>query len=169
MNGWNKVMGVAALVAMGMGVAQAEELKIGFVNTQRVVRDAPAAVRAAKRLDQEFARRDKELKTMADDVQAREEFLRTKGLTLSETERKQKERDLADLSREFQRRRDQFADDLKARQIEENTALIEKANEAIRQIAHADKFDIILQDAVMFSPRIDITDRVIKALSDEAK
>lgn len=169
MNGWKKIVGVAVLAATGIWSAQAEELKIGFVNTQRVVRDAPAAVRAAKRLDQEFARRDKELKTMADDVQGREDFLRTKGQTLSDSERKQKERELADLGREFQRRRDQFADDLKARQIEENTALIEKANEAIRQIAHAEKFDIILQDAVSVSQRIDITDRVIKALSDEAK
>lgn len=160
------LVGLLALAGFSAG---AEELKVGFVNTQRVIRDAPAAIKAAKRLDQEFGKRDQELKRLADDIQSREDFLRNKGATLSESERRQKERDLGELSREFQRKRDQFREDLNARQNEENTALIEKANAAIRQIATAEKFDVILQDAVVVSDRIDITDKVIKALSDEGR
>lgn len=159
--------GFVLLAAVGQ--VAAEELKVGFVNTQRVIRDAPAAIKAAKRLDQEFGRRDQELKRLSEDVQSREEYLRSKGATLAEAERRQKERELSELSRDFQRKRDQFRDDLNARQNEENTALIEKANEAIRQIARAEKFDVILQDAVVVSDRIDITDKVIKALSDDGR
>ena len=159
----------AVLSLAGILPAQAEEVKIGFVNTQRVIRDAPAAIKAAKRLDQEFGKRDRDLKRLAEDVQSREEYLRSKGASLPEAERRQKERELGELSRDFQRKRDQFQEDLNARQNEENTALIEKANEAIRQIAHAEKFDVILQDAVVVSDRIDITDKVIKALSDDSR
>lgn len=161
---------LAGLLSLAAVVpAQADELKIGFVNTQRVIRDAPAAIKAAKRLDQEFGKRDQELKRLADDVRAREDYLRSKGASLSEMDRRQKERELGELSREFQRKQEQFREDLNARQNEENTALIEKANEAIRQIAKAEKFDVILQDAVVVSDRIDITDKVIKALSDEGR
>ena len=160
---------LAGMLALAGFSAGAEELKVGFVNTQRVIRDAPAAIKAAKRLDQEFGKRDQELKRLADDIQSREDYLRNKGATLSEAERRQKERDLGELSRDFQRKRDQFREDLNARQNEENTALIEKANVAIRQIAMAEKFDVILQEAVVVSDRIDITDKVIKALSDEGR
>ena len=149
--------------------AAAEELKIGFVNTQRVIRDAPAAIKAGKKLDLEFGKRDKDLKALAQDLQSREEFLRGKGASLPEMERRQKERELADLARDFQRKREQFTEDLNARQNEENTALIERANEAIRQIARSENFDVIVQDAVSVSDRIDITDKVIKALSDDGR
>jgi outer membrane protein len=146
----------------------ADELKIGFVNIQRIVRDAPAAIKAARKLDQEFGRRDAELQAMAKDVQARQEALRSNP-SLSQTARAQKERELAELTREYQRKGEQFQEDLNVRQNEENAALIERANNAIRQIATSENFDIILQDAVAVGDRIDITDKVIKALSDEVR
>ncbi|MFZ2268548.1 MAG: OmpH family outer membrane protein [Azonexus sp.] len=146
----------------------ADELKIGFVNIQRIVRDAPAAIKAARKLDQEFGRRDAELQAMAKDVQARQEALRSTP-SLSQTARAQKERELAELTREYQRKGEQFQEDLNVRQNEENAALIERANNAIRQIANSENFDIILQDAVAVGDRIDITDKVIKALSDEVR
>jgi outer membrane protein len=145
----------------------ADELKIGFVNIQRIVRDAPAAIKAARKLDQEFGRRDAELQAMAKDVQSRQDALRS--ASLSQTARAQKERELAELAREYQRKGEQFQEDLNVRQNEENAALIERANNAIRQIANSENFDIILQDAVAVGDRIDITDKVIKALSDEVR
>lgn len=146
----------------------ADEVKIGFVNIQRIVRDAPAAIKAARKLDQEFGRRDAQLQALAKDIKARQESLRAAS-SLSESARQQKEKELAELSRDIQRKSEQFQEDLNIRQNEENAALIERANNAIRQIANTENFDVILQDAVAVGDRIDITDKVIKALSDDVR
>ena len=87
-------------------------------------------------------------------------------VTMSEAERRSKEKELNDLSREFQRRQREFREDLNLRQNEENAAIIEKANKAIKQLAESEKFDLIVQDVVWVSPRLDVTDKIIKALSD---
>lgn len=144
----------------------AAELKVGYVNTQRIFRDAPAAQKAGKKLEGEFAKRDQDLQKMAKQLQGLQENLEKNSVTMAETERRAKEKEFAELSREFQRRQREFREDLNLRQNEENAAVIEKANKAIKQIAEADKFDLILQDVVWVSPKLDITDRVIKALAD---
>jgi outer membrane protein len=144
----------------------AAELKVGYVNTQRIFRDAPAAQKAGKKLESEFSKRDQELQAMAKQIQALQASLEKNSVTMAETERRAKEKEFAELSREFQRRQREFREDLNLRQNEENAAVIEKANKAIKQIAETEKYDLILQDAVVVSPKIDITDRVIKALSE---
>ncbi len=144
----------------------AAELKVGYVNTQRIFRDAPAAQKAGKKLEGEFAKRDQELQKMAKQLQGLQENLEKNSVTMAETERRAKEKEFGELSREFQRRQREFREDLNLRQNEENAAVIEKANKAIKQIAEADKYDLILQDVVWVSPKLDITDRVIKALAE---
>ncbi|WP_235609689.1 OmpH family outer membrane protein [Azospira sp. I13] len=144
-----------------------EASKIGYVNTQRVFRDAPAAVKAQKKLDAEFSRRDQDLQSMAKKLQSLQESLEKNGVTLSDSDRRNKERELNDLNRDFQRRQREFREDLNLRQNEEMAAVLEKANKAIKQIAENEKFDLILQDVVWVSPKLDITDKVIKALSDD--
>jgi len=111
------------------------------------------------------------LQRLAKQVQALQETLEKNGLTMAESERRTKEKDLAELSREFQRKQREFREDLNLRQNEENAAIIEKANKAIKQLAENEKYDLIVQDVVWVSPRLDITDKVIKALSEakEAK
>lgn len=154
------------LSSLFIGGAIAAELKVGYVNTQRIFRDAPAAVKAAKKLEGEFSKRDQDLQRMAKQLQGMQENLEKNSVTMSETDRRAKEREFADLSRDFQRKQREFREDLNLRQNEENAAVIEKANKAIKQIAEADKFDLILQDVVWVSPRLDITDKVIKALTE---
>ena len=144
----------------------AAELKVGYVNTQRIFRDAPVAQKAGKKLEGEFAKRDQELQRMAKQLKDMQENLEKNSVTMSETERRAKEKEFADLSREFQRRQREFREDLNLRQNEENAAVIEKANKAIIQIAKDEKYDLILQDVVWVNPRLDITDRVIKALAE---
>ena len=144
----------------------AAELKVGYVNTQRIFRDAPVAQKAGKKLEGEFAKRDQELQRMAKQLKEMQENLERNSVTMSETERRAKEKEFADLSREFQRRQREFREDLNLRQNEENAAVIEKANKAIIQIAKDEKYDLILQDVVWVNPRLDITDRVIKALAE---
>ncbi|MGE5945613.1 MAG: OmpH family outer membrane protein [Betaproteobacteria bacterium] len=154
---------LSALFVAGEAMA---ELKVGYVNTQRIFRDAPVAQKAGKKLEGEFAKRDQELQGIAKQLQSMKDNLEKNAVTMSESERRTKEKEFADLSRDFQRRQREFREDLNLRQNEENAAVIEKANRAIKQIAEAEKFDLVLQDVVWVSPRLDITDRVIKALAD---
>lgn len=156
-------MSIAALAANSVST---DQLKIGYVNTQRIFRDAPAAVKAAKKLEGEFSKRDQDLQRMAKQLQGMQENLEKNSVTMSEADRRTKEKEFAELSREFQRKQREFREDLNLRQNEENAAVIEKANKAIKQIAETEKYDLILQDVVWVSPRLDITEKVIKALSE---
>jgi outer membrane protein len=146
--------------------ATASELKVGYVNTQRIFRDAPAAQKAAKKLEGEFAKRDQDLQRMSKQLQGLQENLEKNAVTMAEADRRAKEKEFGELSREFQRKQREFREDLNLRQNEENAAVIEKANKAIKQIAESDKYDLILQDVVWVSPKLDITDRVIKVLAE---
>ncbi len=158
---------VALLASLPLSCALASEIpKIGYVNTQRIFRDAPAAVKAAKKIEQEFSKRDQDLQRLAKQVQTLQEALEKNSVAMAEPERRTKEKDLAELSREFQRKQREFREDLNLRQNEENAAIIEKANKAIKQLADAEKYDLILQDVVLVSPKLDITDKVIKMLSE---
>jgi len=151
-----------ALVAM----PALAELKLGFVNGQRVVNESPQAVRAKKKIDDEFKKRDLELQQMSKRLQSMQESLEKNGVTMAESERRNREREFGDLNRDFQRKQREFREDLNLRQNEEMAAIFERANKVIKQIAEAEKYDLIVQEAVYFSPRIDITDKVIKALGD---
>lgn len=152
---------VSALFVTGVG---ASELKVGYVNTQRIFRDAPAAQKAAKKLESEFSKRDQDLQRMGKQLQSLQENLEKNAVTMAEGDRRTKEKEFGELSREFQRKQREFREDLNLRQNEENAAVIEKANRAIKQIAESEKYDLVLQDVVWVSPKLDITDRVIKVL-----
>ena len=147
----------------GQALAQAEG-RIGFVNTERILRDAAPAQRAQKKIEAEFAKRDQELSRIADQLKKMQDDLEKNAVTMAEAQRRTKEREFADLNREFQRKQREFREDLNARRNEELAQVVELANRIIRQIAEAEKYDIIFQDAVYANPRIDITDKVIKTL-----
>jgi outer membrane protein len=150
------------------GMAQGADYKIGFVNSERLFRDAAPAKRAQQKLEKEFAGRDAEIQKLAKQVRDLQAALEKDGVTMAETERRNKERDLSNMSRDLQRGQREFREDLNLRRNEELSAVQERANKVINQIAIDEKFDLIIQDPVIYaSPRIDITDRVIKALADK--
>jgi outer membrane protein len=155
-----------ALASLSAGAQQAAQLtgKFGFVNTERILRDAIPAQRAQKKIEVEFQKRDQELAKIADQLKRMQDDLDKNSVTMSETQRRNKEREFGDLNRDFQRKQREFREDLNQRRNEELAQVVEQANRVIRQIAELEKFDIIFQDAVFASPRIDITDKVIKAL-----
>ena len=157
---------LASALLLAAALPAMAEVKIGFVNSDRLMRDAAPAVKAQKKLEKEFEKREQELQKVAKQLQGMQENVEKNGVTMSETERKNKEREFNDLNRDFQRRQREFREDLNQRRNEELAAVIERANKVIKQIAEQEKFDIIFQDAVYANPRIDITDKVIKALSD---
>jgi len=138
--------------------------KFGFVNTERILREAVPAQRAQKKIEAEFKKRDEELAKIAADLKKMQEELEKNAVTMSESQRRNKERDFGELNRDFQRKQREFREDLNQRRNEELAQVVQQANGVIRQIAEQEKYDIIFQDAVFASPRIDITEKVIKAL-----
>jgi outer membrane protein len=157
----------AALLAFVATATSAQELKIGYVNSDRVLRDASPARAAQAKLQAEFGKREKELADMANNLKAASDKLEKEAPTLAESERARRQRDLVDQDREFQRRRREFQEDLNQRKNEELAGVVERANKVIRQIFEAEKYDLILQEAVFAGPRVDITDKVIKALDSQ--
>ncbi len=156
-----------ALLSFSAGVLA--DSKIGFVNSQKILNDAPQAARAKKKIEKDFEKRDQDLARIAKQLKAMQENMDKNAVTMAETERRTKEREFGELNREFQRKQREFREDLSQRQNEEMAAIFERVNKIIKQIAEAEKYDIIFQEAVYANPRIDITDKVIKALGDGNK
>ena len=153
------------LAAVGPVLAQSH---IGFVSLERILREAPSAQRAHKKIEQEFAKRDQKLAKMAEQLKKAQENLERNAVTMSESDRQKREKEFGELNREFQREQRQFREDLTQRRNEELGAVVQRANQAVKQIAEVEKLDVVLQNeqVVWASPRIDITDKVIKALED---
>lgn len=144
--------------------AQSADIKIGFVNTERVFRDSQQALKAQKKLEKEFQGRDQEIQKMIKQARDLQSYLEKEGLTLSETERAKKQRELANLSRDLQHGQREFREDLNQRRNEEFASVQERARKAIVEIAEKEKFDLIVENVVYASSRVDITDRVLKSL-----
>ncbi len=157
----------ACCLAATCAMASAQEApKIGFVNTEHILRDAAPAKAAQQKLEQEFSRRDKELQDMAAKLKSLGERLDRDAAVTSESERQRRQREFAESEKDYQRKQREFREDLNQRRNEELSQVIDKANRVIKQIAEQEKYDVILQEAVFASPRIDITDKVLRALGN---
>jgi outer membrane protein len=157
--------GIAAcLMALASACALAEDLKIGYVSSERIMRESSAAKAAEGRLTQEFAKRDKEIQELGARLKSAADKLDKEGLVMGEGERARQQREMQDMDREFQRRRREFQEDLTQRKNEELQALLERAQRIVRQVAEQEKFDLILNDVVYAGPRVDITEKVLKTL-----
>ena len=159
---------LVGLLLSAAASAQSNEFRVGFVSTERLFREAAPAKRAQQKLEKEFAARDAEIQKLSKQVRDLQALLEKDSITMSESDRRNKERDLANLTRDLQRGQREFREDLNLRRNEELASVQERANKVIQQMAEAEKFDLILQDPVVFaSQRIDVTDKVIKALADK--
>jgi outer membrane protein len=157
---------VASTLLLGALAAHGQELKIGFVNLDRVLRDAVPAKAAQTKLEAEFNRREKELSETEQRLKNASDKFEKDAPTLGEGERVKRQRDLVDQDRELQRKRREFQEDLNQRKNEELSSVLDRANRVVKQIFDQEKFDLILQEAVFASGRVDITDKVIKALNN---
>lgn len=159
-----------SLAALGLALmvtaATAADTKIGFVDVERIHRESAPAERASKQLEKEFAPRQQELQRREGQIKALQGQLEKDAMTMTESDRRAREQELTRQSVEYQRMQREFREDLNMRRNQEISALLDRANRVIKQIADAEKFDLILQDAVYRNPRIDITDRVLKALAE---
>lgn len=159
-----------AVIAMCAGtLAHAQEFRIGFVNTDRIFREATVAKAAQTKLEQEFAKREKELTDMGNSLKSGSEKFEREAPTLPESQRASRQKQLIELDRDFQRKRREFQEDLTSRKNEELQQVLERANRVVKQVAEAEKYDVILQEAVYMNPKHDITEKVLKALNAGAK
>ena len=165
----------SSALALGLTLAtmaapsQAQELKIGYVNSERVLREAAPAKTALARMEADFSKRDKDLNDTAAKLKSAADKLEKDAPTLPEAERNKRQRDLVEQDRDLQRKRREFQEDLNQRRNEETAAIVERANKVIKGIFETEKYDLILQDVVFASARVDITDKVIKALNGAAR
>jgi outer membrane protein len=160
-----RALAIAALSVAATAPLAAQELKIGYVNSERVLREAAPAKAAQSKLEAEFGRRERELNDVTARLKAAADKLQKDEPTLSESEKSRRQRELVEQDRDLQRKRREFQEDLNQRRNEELAAVVERANRAIKQIFDSEKYDLILQEVVFAGPRIDITDKVIRALN----
>ena len=153
------------LFALALPAAsQAVDLKIGFVNTEKVFRDSQLAVKAQKKLEKEFQTREQDIQKQVKQAKDLQALLEKEGLTMSEADRSKRQKELANLSRDIQHAQREFREDLNQRKNEEFSGVQDKARKAILEISEKEKFDLVLENVIYASPRVDITDRVLKAL-----
>ena len=153
------------LVSLIGATASAQEFKVGIVNLDRIFREANSAKLAQTKLEQEFGKREKELNDVATQLKTASDKFEREAPTLSETQRNTRQKQLVDQDRDFQRKRREFQEDLNARKNEELQTVIERANKIVKSLAEAEKYDLIVQEAVYVNPKHDITDKVLKSLN----
>ena len=163
----NKIV-LGLVIALAGVTATAQDFKVGVVNLDRIFREANSAKAAQNKLEQEFTKREKELTDLAAQLKIQSDKFERESPTLAESQRTIRQRQLVDQDRTFQTKRREFQEDLNQRKNEELGAVVERANKAIKQIFDAEKYDLILQDATFVSARVDITEKVIKALNAQA-
>ena len=155
----------AATVGLqGMAAAQS---KIGFVNTQKIFDESEPAKRASKKLEAEFAKREKDVNDLGNRLRIESEKLEKDGPVLSENQRLQRQRVLADLDRDFQRKQREFREDVNQRRNEEFAAVLQLANNTLKDIAAKEGYDAIFQDAAYANPKLDVTQKVLDALKSK--
>lgn len=158
---------VVLLGLLGAALPAAAEIKIGFVDRERILRESGAAKRAQAKLKKEFTGREAEIEKLEKQGRDLQVMLQKESVTISEADRSARERQLAQLERDFKRLQRELREDQTLRSNEELVSLQERANKIISEIAEKEKFDLIVQEAVFASSRIDITEKVIKALGDK--
>lgn len=158
------IIGLATVSALSVAN---ENVKIGFVSIERILKESAPAKRALQKLEKEFAPRDAEIQKLGKQAKDLQAVLEKEGVTMSESDRRTKEGDLARVNRDLQRLQREFREEVNLRKNEEYSQVIDRASKVVQQIAESEKFDLILQEAVFRSPRIDITEKVLKALADK--
>ena len=161
----NKLLALLIVGASVSCVVSAQELKVGYVNTDKVFRDSNPAIAAQNKLQQEFSKREKDIVDLGNALKSDAEKFERDAMTLSESQRGTKQRQLMEQDRELQRKRQEFQEDVKNRKNEEFKLVLDKTNRVIKQMAETEKYDVLLQQVAYINPKLDVTDKVIKALN----
>jgi outer membrane protein len=146
------------------GFANAADFKIGYVNAVKVIEEAPQGEAALKKLEAEFAPRDKQIVEMQNRLKQLEQDLEKNALVLKENEHRSKEFEIVTLKRDLRRATQEFREDYNLRRNEELAALQKIVQKTIAEIAKQENYDLILESAVYAGPKVDVTDKILKKL-----
>ncbi len=162
-----RVIGTVVLLVSCLALAEAADFRIGIVDTERILRESNQAVRAEKKIEKEFSVRDQEIKKLIKQAKDAQDSLDKDSSKLSDSSKRLKEREIANLNLQLQTEQREFREDLTLRKNEELAQVLARADKAIKAIAESEGYDVILQEAVYRNPKVDITDKVLKYLDDE--
>lgn len=161
-------LALTSLVTLVLSVpvcAQAVELKVGYVQVDKILQDAPQTAESGKKLEREFSPRSQELDRMSKQIKDLESVLDKDGLTMTEADRRNKERDVQNIKIEFQRKQRELREDINLRKNEELGNLQDRINKAVQSVAEAEGYDLVVYSGVAYaSKKIDVTDKVLKLL-----
>lgn len=163
------IWGMALVLALASVGAHAQDSKVGYINTQRITNESGPAKAAQAKLEQEFSKRQKELADQQQSLKTMSERFERDAPTLTETQRVTRQKEFAEQNRDFQRKQREFQEDLNGRRNEELQQVLDKANKAVRQVAEAEKYDLVIQEVVYSNTRHDITEKVLKILNSGSK
>lgn len=144
--------------------AVSAELKVGYVNAVKVIEEAPQGEAALKKLEAEFAPRDKQIVEMQNKLKQLEQDLEKNALVLKDTEHRSREFEIVSLKRDLRRATQEFREDYNLRRNEELAALQKVVQKTIAEIAKQENYDLVLESAVYAGPRADITEKILKKL-----
>lgn len=164
--GWTALAPVQAQTSAPAATATSPS-RIAWLSPERIYNESRLAKLASEKLQEEFKSREKAMQEMAGRLKTASDKMEKEGPALSEADRVKRQRDVFELDKEYQRRQREFREDLSQRTNEERQAISDRATKIIRQMANVEGFDIVVQDAVWASPRIDITDKVLAALDKD--
>ena len=166
----SKKLALITLALSTLGAAAfAQESKIGYINTQRIKTESAIAKTAGAKIEQEFTRRRKDLGDLQAALKTFSEKFERDTPTMTESQRGSRQKEFAELSRDFQRKQREYQEDLTGRQNEEMQQIIEKAIKAVRVVAESEKYDLVIEEVVYTTPKHDITEKVLKILNSGAK
>jgi outer membrane protein len=161
---------VSFLALFSAATVQAAEIKIAFVNSSTLLEQAPQADIAKKKLEKEFAPREKEIRDAQQAAQTLETKLNRDGVTMSDSDRSKQEQELNRQLRDLQRMQSNFRDDLNLRKNEELGKLQRVVLSAIKDVAKSSGYDLVLAEGVVYAaPQVDITNEVLAKLQQDAK
>jgi len=161
------IVGVGLWVMVGTQPALAQSIKIGYVDAAKILEDAPQSKASLKKLEGEFGPREQELRKMRDDITRLENELDKNSLVMSDSDREKRNRELLDSQRQLRRAQQDFREEYNLRRNEELADLQRIVSDKIIEIAKSEGYDLIMQQVVYASKKIDITDQVLKRLGNK--
>ncbi len=157
-------LALLSLMVVSFGL-QAADLKVGYVQVDKILQEAPQTAESGKKLEKEFGPRSQELDRLAKQIKELETVLEKEGVTIPETERRTKERDVQNIKVEFQRKQRELREDINLRKNEELGSLQDRINKAVQSVAKSENYDLVMYSGVAYAAdKIDITDKVLKLL-----
>jgi outer membrane protein len=155
----------AGLLALSSASIQAAELKVGFVNVSKILDQAPQAQSASLRIEKEFAPRDRDLVAQQKAMRAMEDRLVKNGAVMSATERERQSAEIRKLRREIRTNQGEFREDLNLARSREMTKLQRRVVKVIKDLAKAEKYDLIIGEGVIYAgEKVNITNKILAKL-----